>query len=413
MIDKAASVLGKQNGQGLFKLPIRDGRLSGFLLLIGLLALSACSQRHQPSLMAGAADFHHYPDGGGLFVSATFERGGKLWRIVPEKQHVYVDYSTDFGKTFSPPVPVNPEPQTIKASGENRPGIAIDGSGRIYVLYAAEGKQPSAVYASVSSDDGQSFSAPLPVSDKAAEANTYQGRLAVSPADQVYAFWHDERDRTDWKQAGNAIYLTTAKGQTGFKPIAQKLADTLCDCCHIAAAFDTDGQPVWLARFIYPGGIRDQGLIKADKNWRVTFDNWVIEACPEHGPALAISDDGRYHSVWFTQGSVRQGIFYAFSSDKGGHFSTPLPLGNPEKLPSHPDVIASGPHVAVAWTEFDGHKTQLMLMQSRDGGQTWQAAQAIADSSAETDFPLLLHYQQDLFVSWNSKNEGYRLIPVR
>lgn len=383
------------------------------LLLIAVLAITACSTGHQHPPNAGAADYRHYPAGGGLFVSATFAPDGKLWRVVPEKQHVYVDYSTDLGKSFSPPVRVNPEPQAIKASGENRPDIAVDGTGRIYVLYAAEGTQPSAVYASVSNDNGQSFAPPMPVSDKASEANTYQGQLATSPAGQVYAFWHDERDRTDWKQAGNAIYLTTGNSQPGFRPIAEKLADTLCDCCRIASAFDTDGQPVWLARFIYQGRIRDHGLIKAHKNWQVTFDNWEIEACPEQGPALAISDDGRYHIAWFTQGTARQGVFYAFSGDKGGHFSTPLPFGNPEKLPAHPDVIALGQQVALAWTEFDGNQTQLMLMQSRDGGQTWQAAKAIAASSAETDFPLLLQHRQRLFVSWNSKNEGYRLIPVQ
>jgi hypothetical protein len=384
------------------------------VLVFALLALAACSISHQYPLNAGAADYRHYPTGGGLYVSATFAADGKLWRVVPEQQHVYVDYSSDLGKTFSPPALVNAEPQTLKVSGENRPGIAVDSTGLIYVMYAAEGTQPSAVYTSVSTDNGRSFTTPVPISDRAAEANTYQGQLTVSPAGQAYAFWHDERDRTDWKQAGNAIYFTTSNApQSDFKASVQKLADTLCDCCRIASAFDTDGQPVWLARFIYPGGIRDQGLIKDHQNWRVTFDNWTIEACPEHGPALAISDNGNYHITWFTQGTVRQGIFYAFSSDKGRHFSTPLPLGNPEKLPSHPDVIALGQHVALAWTEFDGNKTHLMLMQSDNGGQSWQAAKAIADSTAETDFPLLLQYQQSMYVSWNSKNEGYRLLPVK
>ena len=382
------------------------------LLALALLAITACSTSHQHNISAGAADYHHYPAGGGLYIATTFAPDGKLWRVVPEKQAVYVDYSSDLGKTFSAPVQVNSEAQKIKVSGENRSSIAIDGAGQIFVMYAAEGTQPSAVFTSVSTDNGQSFSAPTPVSDKAAEANTYQGQLAASPNGQVLAFWHDERDRLDWKQAGNAIYSTSSQNQA-FKPVAQKLADTLCDCCRIAAAFDTDGQPVWLARFIYPGSIRDQGLIKGQKNWRVTFDDWSIEACPEHGPALAISDTGRYHMVWFTQGIARQGIFYANSSDKGAHFTTPLPLGNAEKSPSHPDIIAQGSHVAVAWTEFDGSKTQLMVMQSPDGGQTWQAAKAIADSSAEADFPHLLQHQQTLYVSWNSKNEGYRLLAIR
>ena len=145
---------------------------------------------------------------------------------------------------------------------------------------------------------------------------------------------------------------------------------------------------------------------------RVTFDQWSIEACPEQGPAISISDDGRYHITWFTQGSVRQGLFYANSSDRGQHFSNPSPFGNPEKLPSHPDILAQGKHIALTWIEFDSIKTQLMVMQSNDGGQTWSKPTSIAEATAETDYPFLLSNDQGIFVSWNSKAEGYRLIPM-
>ena len=229
-------------------------------------------------------------------------------------------------------------------------------------------------------------------------------------------FWHDERNRTDWKQLGNAVYYTTIDGQSRLT-VAQKLSDTLCDCCRIAAAFDSDGEAVLMARFIYPGGIRDHGLIKTQagsKNpleWRVTFDQWAIEACPDHGPAIAISDNN-YHIAWFTQGSVRQGLFYAYSSDRGQHFSNPLTLGDAGKLPSHPDVMATGKRITLCWIEFDGNKTQLRVMQSHDGGRTWSHAKSIAESTADVDYPFLLSHNEAVFVSWNSKNEGYRLIPI-
>jgi hypothetical protein len=337
---------------------------------------------------------------------------------VPEKKHVYVDYSTDLGKSFSSPVVVNKESQAIKVSGENRPGIVVDHDGRITVIYAAEGNQPVALYFSISTDNGQSFSTPVPLSDKADEANTFQGRLTLSSSGQTYVFWHDERDRTDWKQAGNSIYYTIINTQHGLAQASRKLSDTLCDCCRIASAFDSHGQPVVMARFIYPGAIRDHGLILTGKDGkeplarRVTFDQWTIEACPEHGPSIAISYDNRYHIAWFTQGTARQGLFYAYSDDQGTHFSTPLPIGNPDRLPSHPDLLTQGLHVLLTWTEFDGVKTQLKLMQSNDGGQTWLPARTLAESAADTDFPFLLSNNQAVFVSWNSKTEGYRLLPV-
>lgn len=417
--ERAVSINTGTAGKGfLGRLSMSNRLLLNSLLLLSALALSACSQVNHTITSSGAADYSHYPDGGSLFVSAAFGPDGRLWRIVPEKHYVYVDYSTDLGKTFSAPVAINTGSQRIKVSGENRPGIAVDRSGRIYVIYAAEGDQPVTVYFSVSVDNGRSFSAPAPLSNKASEANSFQGRLALNPSGRAYVFWHDERNRTDWRQPGNAIYYTTIDGQRGLNFVPQKLSDTLCDCCRIAVAFDTDAQPVLFARFIYPGGIRDHGLIKTQANSteplssRVTFDQWGIEACPEHGPAIAISDNGEYHIAWFTQGSARQGLFYAFSSDRGQHFSKPLPFGAPEKLPGHPDIMAQGKHVVLTWIEFDGVKTQLMVMQSDDGGQTWLQAKSIAESTAEVDFPFLLRNNQGVFVSWNSKKEGYRLIRV-
>lgn len=388
----------------------------GYLLLISTMVFSTTSHSDHPT--AGTTDYKHYPHGGGLFVTATFGSDGRLWRVVPEKWHVYVDYSTDLGKTFSTPVRVNGESQRVKVSGENRPGIAVDGSGKIYVIYAAEGTQPVAQYFSVSTDNGRNFSMPRPLSNKASEANSSLGHLALSPAGKAYIFWLDERDRTDWRKPGNAMYFTTIVGQGDVDFINQKLSDNLCECCRIAAALDNESQPVLLARFIYPGDIRDHGLLrvradgKSPLSWRVTFDQWEIKGCPEHGSAISISNDGRYHIAWFTQGSVRQGLFYAYSSDQGQHFSNPLPFGDPEKLPGHPDIMAQGKSIILTWTEFDGDKTYLLIKQSNDGGQTWSSARSIAESKASTDSPFLLAGTQGIFVSWNSEKEGYRLIGV-
>lgn len=388
----------------------RQWRLS-ILLLLAAAGLSACLK---PG--AGLQGSDHRPRG--LYVAAAFGPDGKLWRATPDKQHVYVDYSSDQGKTFSAPITVNPDSQRIKASSENRPGIAVDSANRIYVIYPAEGdKQPTEVYFSVSAD-GKHFSPPAAVSDKADEANAFQGSLALSPKDSAYVFWHDERHRVDWKQAGNAIYYTLLEGTTHSAAASRKAADVLCECCKIAAAFDPEGQPVLLARFIYPGGIRDHGLIKpldGGNEWtsrRVTFDDWRIEACPEHGPALAISTNGDYHIAWFTQGSVHQGLFYAHSSDRGLHFSDPMPFGAPGKLAGHPAIIAVNQRLVLAWKEFDGVKSRVFIMRSQDGGKHWSPVEAVAETSSEADVPLLIQHGQTVFLSWNTGDEGYRLISI-
>ena len=114
--------------------------------------------------------------------------------------------------------------------------------------------------------------------------------------------------------------------------------------------------------------------------------------------------------AWFTQGSIRQGLFYAYSSDRGLHFSNPLPFGTPEDMPGYPDVLAKGDQVFLTWTEFNDSKLRLIVMKSTDRGKSWTPARQIAESTAGYDIPILLKGTGGVFVSWNSKSEGYHLI---
>lgn len=384
-----------------------------------LFALDGCSARDGAARLQGEA-FGHYADKPGLQVAAAFGPDGRLWRLVPTREHVYVDYSTDFGKTFNEPVAVNSEGQHIQAKDEDRPQIAVDGSGRIYVLYSAYSALPWTAWLSASDDGGKGFIKPVTISEKANEARHYQSKLAVSPSGKLYVFWHDDRDHPEGSQgAGNALYVATPEsgGDLGHLP-NRKVADEQCECCRIAVAFDTAGSPVLLTRFVYPGNIRDHGIVKPGSDrarasiWRVTFDDWKIEACPEQGPAIAIGADGRYHIAWFSQGSVRQGLFYAHSDDQGRTFEKPLPFGESERLAGHPDVIVLGQRVVLAWQEFDGSETQVRAMESRDGGRSWLPTRTLARTASEADYPFLLSDGERLFLSWNTQTEGYRLIPI-
>lgn len=395
---------------------VRLGAQKWFIMIVGL--LSGCGMGHGNRLEPDGSRAHPYPERTSVHISVALDSDGTLWRVAAGRRHVYVDRSTDLGRTFVPPVAVNTEPQRIKVDGENRPDIAVDRRGRIYVSYTAEAERPTTLFVSVSADAGRHFSNPVPVSDKATQASSFQGRLRRSPDDRVHLFWHDERDRTAEDESGNALYFTTLGGESGIVAPTRKVADTQCECCRPAIDFDAAGRPVVFTRFIYPGDIRDHGLIKPQvdgKTWlatRVTFDEWEFVGCPEQGPALAIDANGRYHTAWFTLGTRRQGVFYANSSDQGHHFGPPMPVGNLKRQAGHPDLITLGTRVFLVWREFDGEYTQLLVMRSADGGRTWTQPESLARSAARADNPLLLSDGRKAFVSWNSSDRGYQMIPI-
>jgi hypothetical protein len=212
-------------------------------------------------------------------------------------------------------------------------------------------------------------------------------------------------------------YSVSAKDSRSF--INNKLTDAVCSCCRTATDLAPDGRPAILARMVFSGGVRDHALIKMNSNgqWskaqRILRDQWQIDACPEHGPALSIDRQGRAHMAWFTLGSTRKGIYYAHSDDYGNSLSAPIALGDKRRLPGHPDVIAVGDRVVLAWQEFDGELASVVVKQSNDRGATWSIDSKIISSQGETGYPDLLNDGEVVYLSWVSNNDGHQFIQIQ
>jgi len=52
-------------------------------------------------------------------------------------------------------------------------------------------------------------------------------------------------------------------------------------------------------------------------------------------------------------------------------------------------------------------------MGSHDGGNTWGAAHTVAESRDVSDHPLLIADKEQVYLSWSSKLEGYRLFALQ
>jgi hypothetical protein len=128
--------------------------------------------------------------------------------------------------------------------------------------------------------------------------------------------------------------------------------------------------------------------------------------------SIAVSDDGAYHVSWFTNGLAHKGLFYARSPDGGRTFSDPMPVGHFDRNPSHPFLIAARNALWLVWKEFDGEKTTVPAMISRDNGSTWSTPIVVAETADESDHPLLATNGARVFLSWQTRSEGYRLIPL-
>jgi hypothetical protein len=386
-----------------------------------LLALAALA-------LSGSAAFAQHQHGKpgstpeAFTATPAFGPDGTLWLARPMVDRIVVLKSTDLGKTFGAPVTVTPEPMNLDWGPDARARIAVDPRGGLIVTFGIfrDKNFNGRAYYARSNDGGASFTKPRPIT-----SDTTSQRFetaAVDPDGRVFAAWLDKRNVAKGRAAGKpyagaALAYAWEDGDADFGNTAIAL-DNTCECCRLGIAFAGAGRPAVAFRNIFPGSVRDHGVITfRDATTprpvqRVSVDNWKIEACPHHGPSIAIAPDGSYHVAWFTDGANRKGLFYARADSADAAFSAPRPLSKPERQPARPYLLANGPALHLVWKEFDGAKVAVRWQVSHDSGRQWTEPRTIAETSDESDHPLLVADKQRTYLSWLTRKEGYRLIPL-
>jgi hypothetical protein len=356
-------------------------------------------------------------------ASAVFDTRGALWVAWSAAGSVSVARSTDLGLTFGPASVVGSPGAALDAGSDARPQIVVDARGRIVVAYSAfkDKAWNAQVLVATSTDDGASFSAPRSLSRDAASQRFPV--LALRPDGQLLAVWIDKRTaaaarRKGVRQSGAA--LACAWSDDGGESFSGEriVQDHSCECCRLAVAFDAQQRPVVLYRSLFANGERDHALLtipdegEAKAATRVAEDHWVIDGCPHHGPSVAVSPDGTLHAAWFTQGQARQGLFQARSTDGGATFSSPQRVGEAAQQPGRPAIHAQGRAVWLVWKEFDGQRLFIKERRSTDAGQTWSPDRVLAATANSADHPQLIGDGRRVYLSWLTRDEGYRLMPL-
>ena len=247
--------------------------------------------------------------------------------------------------------------------------------------------------------------------------------MAIDPAGRVFTAWLDKRNGAAARKAGKpypgaALAYAWSDDEGARFSDTEVALDNTCECCRLGVAFAGPGRPAVIFRNIFPGSVRDHAVVTfrdpatPGPLTRVSTDNWKIDACPHHGPSLAIAPDGSQHAAWFTDGSARKGLFYARAESDGAAFGPPRPLGTPDRQPARPYLLSAGPALHLVWKEFDGDKVAVRWQVSTDSGRSWSPATTVADTGDASDHPLLVARDDRVYLSWLTKNEGYRLIAL-
>lgn len=376
-------------------------------LLPALLMLFCCIS--QP-LAASSAHRHEL---GSAILSAT---DGSLYAATVSQGHVWLQRSQDDGASWSTPLAVNQQPENIAADGENRPKLAQGPQGQLYVSWARRFEQRfTGDLRFARSEDGRQFEPPYTVHQDRSPTGHSFNSLQVQADGRLLMVWIDGRERLNSPDyAGSALFAAISTDHGRSFSAEHKLVDHSCQCCRLALAPLADGRSLLLWRHVFPGSIRDHALLTLDANGkplqplqRVTFDNWQIDACPHHGPSLALDSQERIHAVWFNHQQDRPGVFHGRLQADG--VQDQRRLGGPRA--AHADLLSKERQLAIVWKEFDGQHTRLRAELSEDDGASFRSLE-LAHSAGASDQPRLLLHRDRLWAFWHTADQGLRLYPL-
>ncbi len=381
-------------------------------MLLALACAGAAAQHDHGHVAARAAR----PE---LGTSVAFAPDGTAYAVSKAGQHVVLQASRDGGASWEVPVPVNAEPEAIAADGENRPKVALGRDGAVLVSWTRPlGKPYTGEIRLARAEAGGRFAAPITVHRDRSEITHRFDSLMVTRDGRVLLTWIDKRDLEAAKSAGTdyrgaAIYAAVSDdGGRSFRPEA-RVADHSCECCRIALAEDTDGAPLVMWRHVFAPNERDHAIARLgpdgrpEKVERATFDRWKIDACPHHGPSLAVAADGTRHAVWFNEREGEGRVFYGRLASGG--VEGQRPVGG--ERAAHADLAVAGGRVAIVWKEFDGERTRLYAELSADGGASF-ARVALAATEGASDQPRIVRRGDALVAFWRTANEGLEGYPL-
>lgn len=268
-----------------------------------VLLISPYAHGSDPIVVAGEAD-GQAPKQPQAAVTAE----GAVHLVYGAGDAIFHSRSTDGAETFSPPREAF-RVSNLSLGMRRGPRIAV--AGKVLAVTAIGGLQGKGrdgdVQAWRSTDGGETWRGPVQVNDAAGSAREGLHGMASGPDGTVWCVWLDLRDKR------SEVYASKSSdgGETWKSNVRvyRSPEGNVCECCHPSVLVSDGAVHVMFRnslagnRDMYVSTSRDEGATFSPAT-KIGQGTWKLNGCPMDGGMLAEGPKGSFVTVWRRNGEV-------------------------------------------------------------------------------------------------------------
>jgi len=233
---------------------------------------------------------------------------------------------------------------------------------------------------------------------------TEHGFVSLAPlaSGGITAIWLDSRKLE--KESTDVAMMAAPISNEGVAGSETVVDDRVCECCQTSSVA-VNGGILTVYRDRSKEEIRDIAIVRFDgKQWSspklVANDNWMIDACPINGPAIAAKGNDVV-VAWFTIVKNMSRINAAFSTDGGNTFGKPIQVDDGDPVGRVDVVMLESGKAVVSWLEKKEKVAELRAKQVQADGAALPAI-TIGTTGAGTasGFPRMELSQGTITFAW-------------
>lgn len=379
-------------------------------VILAIFFLSLCP-------LSGRAAMHEMTSSGaGVTSMDVYADGPHLHLLISNRQDenspaqlLYLR-SDDGGSVWSKPVRVGQNQAPPYDRQGMDPQIAASAN-RLVAVWTS--RSPDSLYGrgpmatAISSDGGETWTPGPNPADDGLTGDHGMIDIAADPAGHFHLVWLDKRNG----QKGLEYARSTDGGAHWSKNLT--LIPATCECCWNSIRIAPTGKMLVLYRAKSPRDMNVIGTEDGGNHWSKPVEvgnfDWKIDACPHCGGGLAFvpgTNGALCHAiVWTGNSPDYHGVYVVDSSDGGKSWDAAHEVGAPGAW--HPDLAVNAANqIFAVWDAYTSKGQSVFGARSNDGGKTWSAAQRLNPPNTAASYPRVLTIPSGFVAFWTQQSPG-------